>query len=661
MATQVKHRRGTNAEILAAVPAIGELWYNTTDNTIHMGDGVTEGGHKHININTISDYATYNFDSVTSASESLLVSDGDSVTVDGYASANDGAHGAWDVVLASSVTPNGINIVQCTGVATLALVLRDPLTTANCGAVLDGSTDDSALIESISALGCFTFSAGTSRISSSITIAGKCAFECGAKLTIDSGATVTFTEQPDADEFSQIFYGDGDVSGLGISYGAWFMGDYVNTVTVTVTEIQKGLDACESNGVFIPPKGYFTSDGTALTVTKGQNINGYATFNSELRWNGVACNGFVFSGNVQPEIRNMSFTVDNQDNIPSEGVVLDFQAGATFFKAENIVTRSAFVAVSAGVTGSVSSIEMLDSIQAGMIVSSCNDVSLSEFIISAPSTFFGVTAVSGTLNVGDVIQGDTSGATSTINTVLTDTVKGLEDTISFISGENITVTSGTGVGSTATLSSITRTHQLGGLRMSDKVEAFIVQQGDIIGGVYSMTSTAASYAPFLRPAYNRFTDVYFDSADEGVLLDKSVSNRFTNCWFSNRPNNGLNITSENEDHTFTNCSFINNWSNGVYVNAGAIGMRFNGCTFSGNNVSGGAFDGIQFAPGCTDFVVQGSRAGGSLGFGTQRFGVHVNAGSSDRYIIADNLIAGNGTAGVQDGGTGVNKRVADNY
>lgn len=50
MATQVKHRRGTNAEILAGTPAIGELWFNTTDNSIHMGDGVTQGGIKHVNV-----------------------------------------------------------------------------------------------------------------------------------------------------------------------------------------------------------------------------------------------------------------------------------------------------------------------------------------------------------------------------------------------------------------------------------------------------------------------------------------------------------------------------------------------------------------------------------------------------------------------------------
>lgn len=59
MATQVKHRRGTNAEILAGTPAIGELWFNVTDNSIHMGDGVTPGGVKHINANIFDDFIEF--------------------------------------------------------------------------------------------------------------------------------------------------------------------------------------------------------------------------------------------------------------------------------------------------------------------------------------------------------------------------------------------------------------------------------------------------------------------------------------------------------------------------------------------------------------------------------------------------------------------------
>jgi hypothetical protein len=87
MATQVKHRRGTDAEIMAGVPAIGELWFNTTDNTIHMGDGVTQGGNKHINENTLQKYTHLEFDSVSAAVTAVAagqLSAGSKVVVNDY-------------------------------------------------------------------------------------------------------------------------------------------------------------------------------------------------------------------------------------------------------------------------------------------------------------------------------------------------------------------------------------------------------------------------------------------------------------------------------------------------------------------------------------------------------------------------------------------------
>jgi len=72
MATQVKHRRGTDAEIMAGTPAIGELWFNTTDNSIHMGDGVTQGGVKHLN----ADLTNYTFKASQSQSAVANMVDG---------------------------------------------------------------------------------------------------------------------------------------------------------------------------------------------------------------------------------------------------------------------------------------------------------------------------------------------------------------------------------------------------------------------------------------------------------------------------------------------------------------------------------------------------------------------------------------------------------
>lgn len=56
MATQVKHRRGTSAEIAAGVPAVAEFWYNTTDNTIHTGNGFTPGGIKQGNLLSVKNF-----------------------------------------------------------------------------------------------------------------------------------------------------------------------------------------------------------------------------------------------------------------------------------------------------------------------------------------------------------------------------------------------------------------------------------------------------------------------------------------------------------------------------------------------------------------------------------------------------------------------------
>ena len=63
------------------------------------------------------------FDTLNDAVIDTELVDGDTVDVKERA-ANGGGGGLWDVVLASTVTTNTYNIVQCTGVGTLALVLR---------------------------------------------------------------------------------------------------------------------------------------------------------------------------------------------------------------------------------------------------------------------------------------------------------------------------------------------------------------------------------------------------------------------------------------------------------------------------------------------------------------------------------------------------------
>lgn len=202
---------------------------------------------------------------------------------------------------------------------------------------------------------------------------------------------------------------------------------------------------------------------------------------------------------------------------------------------------------------------------------------------------------------------------------------------------------------------------MGGIRLMDRVEAFMASNGDILEGLYAITTEATENLVNRRPAYNRFTNVYFDSAVNGCLLNKMVSSRFTNCWISNRPNNGINVN-DCDDLTFTNCEFTNNGGSGAEIYASNKRIKFIGCSFMNNNSENVGAHGLSFHSGSTDFIVKDCTASNSLGFeGSQHYGIFINAGESDRYIVSDNLVNGNVVGGIMDGGTGLTKDVKNNW
>lgn len=202
---------------------------------------------------------------------------------------------------------------------------------------------------------------------------------------------------------------------------------------------------------------------------------------------------------------------------------------------------------------------------------------------------------------------------------------------------------------------------LGGIRLQNKTEAVMISHGDIIRGTYSFTTAATTYALGVRPAYNTFVDVFCDSASSGALVEKSVATDFTDCWFSNRPSSGC-IVQTSEDITFKGGKFINNAQHGLVIGAGSVRTKVIGATFAGNSTAtANTYSGILVDAGVSDFTILGNTLGGTLGFGTQRHGIIVATGASDRYSIAYNQVSGNGTSGVSDGGTGVNKSVVANF
>lgn len=200
-----------------------------------------------------------------------------------------------------------------------------------------------------------------------------------------------------------------------------------------------------------------------------------------------------------------------------------------------------------------------------------------------------------------------------------------------------------------------------GIRLIGKAEALNISDAEIILADLAL-STDGVYSTGFRPAYSRFLNCFFDSCTHGVLLEKCVEIRFTQCWFSNRPNNGCEII-QSEDITFENTSFVNSAGSGCSVYSDAKRITFNNCSFISNGTgSVGIYHGIYIHPNVTDFIITNCKFYNGLGFAEQQaWGVLVDAGTSDRYIISNNLFSNNTAGSVYDGGTGTNKNVSNNF
>jgi hypothetical protein len=196
---------------------------------------------------------------------------------------------------------------------------------------------------------------------------------------------------------------------------------------------------------------------------------------------------------------------------------------------------------------------------------------------------------------------------------------------------------------------------LGGIRLIDKVEAFICSDGDILLGAYSLTTEATSYALGVRPAYNNFTNVFFDSAANSASISKIVETEFVGCWFSNGRSGGgaagANISTA-QGLRFVSCRFFNSGAQGCVVQASVTDIAFIGCSFQSNSVTGGAgvHHGLQFLDNTQQFQVIGCTASNGLYTGTQGYGIFIGSGC-DKFVVSGNNVDGNATGGILNGAT----------
>lgn len=80
---------------------------------------------------------------------------------------------------------------------------------------------------------------------------------------------------------------------------------------------------------------------------------------------------------------------------------------------------------------------------------------------------------------------------------------------------------------------------------------------------------------------------------------------------------------------------------------------------NGNRIYGASNAGVLAFSGVSKFIITNNCLGVGSGFTPNTIGVQVGAGSSDKYIIANNIFTG-AVSDLSDGGTGVNKTVSGN-
>ena len=201
---------------------------------------------------------------------------------------------------------------------------------------------------------------------------------------------------------------------------------------------------------------------------------------------------------------------------------------------------------------------------------------------------------------------------------------------------------------------------LGCILLAGAVEGCDFINGQTYQGVQSLVTTAPSFAFGQMPSYNKFHAVYFDAATAAVI-DKATELDFVDCWFSNRPEHGVYVA-QVDGVRFTGGGAINCGKHGVLVESVARRVFFDGFAARSNSVTAAnTYSGLYFAAGTVDFGATGCVCTNDLlAFGNQKYGIEIQPGACDRYTLSNNIVVGNATGGIFDGGTGTEKYIHHN-
>lgn len=183
------------------------------------------------------------------------------------------------------------------------------------------------------------------------------------------------------------------------------------------------------------------------------------------------------------------------------------------------------------------------------------------------------------------------------------------------------------------------THTAIGVELRNKNEAIVFNTGEILRCKHPLVMDSDSpYSDNYRqsPFECLFTNIYFDSYSDTIIINRSKRSKFTNCYFHNgwtNGNNGIEITVSHYI-TFTSCSIVGCGLNGCTIDSNSKGIKFESCLIANNNYQETQEDTCGILISGASFVsVNNTIFSNSLGNeGEQKYGLIVGGDTSKLSI-----------------------------
>lgn len=192
----------------------------------------------------------------------------------------------------------------------------------------------------------------------------------------------------------------------------------------------------------------------------------------------------------------------------------------------------------------------------------------------------------------------------------------------------------------------------GQLRLENHCQGHQFHNCNTYGGKLALYAKGDSDTDGVRVAACRFLQCYFDSTYDGCFLQYVADIEFLSCWWSDRPNNGLNLYNGHSVR-FIGGGAWGGENHGIVIN-NSDNVSFNGFSAGSNSqVTSQVGFGIVIASGTTDVSITGCTFGAkNILFGEpslQGGGIRLDQGI-DRIIITNCLVTNKGGQIVDNSG-----------